>query len=65
MDYDEVMRRVAAISPKLAEHARNCDDARQVVPESMRAMIDAGFFRTMTPSRACPKPAHPVDGSLW
>jgi alkylation response protein AidB-like acyl-CoA dehydrogenase len=51
MDYDEVMRRVAAISPELAEHARNCDDARQVVPESMRAMIDAGFFRIPQPRR--------------
>ena len=52
IDYDEVMRRVAVIAPELSEHARECDDARQVVPESMRAMVDAGFFRIPQPSRS-------------
>ena len=45
IDYDEIMQRVVTISAKLSERARDCDAARQVVPESMRAMIDAGLFR--------------------
>ena len=45
------MRRVAALSPGLAANARACDQARQVVPESMRAMIAAGVFRIPQPAR--------------
>ncbi len=46
------MRRVAELSPGLAANARACDEARQVVPESMRAMIAAGMFRIPQPTRA-------------
>jgi len=51
VDHEEVMRRVAALSPGLAANARACDQARQVVPESMRAMIAAGMFRIPQPAR--------------
>jgi len=45
------MRRVAEIAPKLAERAVACDEARQLVAENMRAMIDAGMFRIPQPAR--------------
>jgi 3-hydroxy-9,10-secoandrosta-1,3,5(10)-triene-9,17-dione monooxygenase len=51
VDHDEVMRRVAQLSPVLAANARACDLARQVVPESMRALITAGMFRISQPAR--------------
>src|SRR5262249_35887459 len=51
IDHDEIMRRVEAISPLLRENSPRCDEARQVVPESMRAMIDAGMFRIPQPRR--------------
>ena len=51
IDHDEIMRRVAAISPKLAERSRECDAARQLVPGSMAAMVDAGMFRIPMPAR--------------
>jgi alkylation response protein AidB-like acyl-CoA dehydrogenase len=50
IDHAEIMRRVAAISPALADHARACDAARQLVPESLHLMIDAGLFRILQPS---------------
>src|ERR1700682_3362457 len=49
--HDEIMRRVAAISPTLRDNAPRCDLARQVVSASMQAMIDAGVFRIPQPSR--------------
>ena len=52
VDHDEVMRRVAAISPALAQRARDSDSARRLAPESMAAMIAAGMFRIPQPSRA-------------
>ncbi len=51
IDHDEVMRRVAAISPALAENARACDAARKLVPESMRLVVDAGLFKILQPRR--------------
>jgi 3-hydroxy-9,10-secoandrosta-1,3,5(10)-triene-9,17-dione monooxygenase len=45
------MRRVAAIAPKLAERAIACDEARQVVSDNMRTMIDTGMFRIPQPAR--------------
>jgi alkylation response protein AidB-like acyl-CoA dehydrogenase len=51
IDHDEIMRRVAAIAPGLADNARACDAARQVVPESIAAMIAAGLFRIAQPAR--------------
>lgn len=51
IDHDEMMRRVAAISPLLRDNAPRCDLARQLVSASMRAMIDAGVFRIPQPSR--------------
>src|SRR5258708_34462473 len=51
IDHEEIMRRVAAISTTLKENSPRCDVARQVVGESMRAMIDAGMFRIPQPAR--------------
>jgi hypothetical protein len=51
IDHDEIMRRVASISPALAQNARACDAARQLVPESMRLMVDAGLFKILQPKR--------------
>ena len=51
VDHLEIMRRVAEIAPKLAERAVACDEARQLVAENMRAMIDAGMFRIPQPAR--------------
>jgi alkylation response protein AidB-like acyl-CoA dehydrogenase len=51
IDHDEIMRRVAAISPALEKKARACDAARQLLPESMRLMVDAGLFKILQPKR--------------
>ena len=51
IDYPEIMRRVAAIAPRLADNAERCDAARQVIPESMALMVEAGLFRIIQPSR--------------
>jgi 3-hydroxy-9,10-secoandrosta-1,3,5(10)-triene-9,17-dione monooxygenase len=51
IDHDEIMRRCAAIAPTLTSHSRECDAARQLVPESMAAMREAGMFRIPQPSR--------------
>jgi 3-hydroxy-9,10-secoandrosta-1,3,5(10)-triene-9,17-dione monooxygenase len=51
VDHDEIMRRVAAITPQMATRAVACDEARQVVSENMHAMIDAGMFRIPQPVR--------------
>src|SRR5258708_8043920 len=51
IDHDEIMRRAVAISPTLAAHARECDVARKLNPESMAAMVKAGMFRIPQPRR--------------
>src|SRR5258708_34721195 len=51
IDHDEIMRRVAAISPTLVAHAHECDAARQLNSESMAAMVNAGMFRIPQPRR--------------
>ena len=51
IDHDEIMSRVAAISPTLAKHARECDAARKLIEESMATMVAAGMFRIPQPSR--------------
>lgn len=51
IDHDEIMRRAAAISPTLAEHARECDAARKLTAESMAAVVNAGMFRIPQPRR--------------
>jgi len=51
IDHDEIMRRAAAISPTLAEHACKCDDARKLTAESMAAVVNAGLFRIPQPLR--------------
>src|SRR5258708_14415515 len=51
IDHDEIMRRVAALSPRLAAHARECDAARQLVPASIAALVEAGMFRIPQPAR--------------
>jgi len=50
-DHDEILKRVASIAPQLARNAAACDQARRVIPESMRAMVDAGLFRISEPAR--------------
>ncbi|MHB8381981.1 MAG: acyl-CoA dehydrogenase family protein [Candidatus Binataceae bacterium] len=52
IDRAEILRRVAEIAPALERNARACDEARMLVPESMRIMRDAGMFRIMIPARA-------------
>jgi alkylation response protein AidB-like acyl-CoA dehydrogenase len=51
IDYAEIMRRVEAIAPQLAENTQRCDEVRQVVPESIALMVHAGLFRILQPSR--------------
>jgi 3-hydroxy-9,10-secoandrosta-1,3,5(10)-triene-9,17-dione monooxygenase len=51
IDHDEIMRRVAAISPTLSAHAHECDLARKLTAESMAAMVNAGMFRIPQPQR--------------
>ena len=51
IDHDEIMRRVAAISPTLAEHSHECNVARKLTDESMAAMVEAGMFRIPQPRR--------------
>ena len=51
IDHDEIMRRCAAIAPTLTAHSRECDAARQLVPQSMAAMLEAGMFRIPQPAR--------------
>jgi 3-hydroxy-9,10-secoandrosta-1,3,5(10)-triene-9,17-dione monooxygenase len=52
VDREEIRRRIAAISPALAERARASDEARRLDPTNLRAMIDAGMFRVVQPHRA-------------
>ena len=47
--HEKIMARIEDIGPGLRAAASACDEARQVLPESMKAMIDAGLFRTMVP----------------
>lgn len=51
IDHDEIIRRVAAISPALTAKTHDSDDARRLDPASMRKMIDAGMFKIPVPSR--------------
>jgi 3-hydroxy-9,10-secoandrosta-1,3,5(10)-triene-9,17-dione monooxygenase len=51
IDHDEIMRRASAISPTLAEHARECDALRKLTAESMAALVGAGMFRIPQPRR--------------
>lgn len=47
--HEKIMARIEDIGPGLRANASACDEARQVLPESMKAMIDAGLLRTMMP----------------
>lgn len=47
--HEKIMARIDDIGPGLRASASACDEARQLLPESMKAMIDAGLFRTMMP----------------
>ncbi|MGH7779417.1 MAG: acyl-CoA dehydrogenase family protein [Candidatus Binataceae bacterium] len=51
VDRAEIPRRVAEVAPALERNARACDEARMLVPESMRIMRDAGLFRITVPER--------------
>jgi 3-hydroxy-9,10-secoandrosta-1,3,5(10)-triene-9,17-dione monooxygenase len=48
---EEISRRIRDIAPTLAANAEACVQARRVVPESIRAMLEAGLFRIVQPSR--------------
>jgi len=48
---EEIAQRVEAIAPVLAAKAEACVQARRVVPESMKAMVEAGLFRICQPAR--------------
>jgi len=62
IDHDEIMRRVAAISPTLSAHAHECDVARKLTGESIAAMVDAGMFRIPTTAPGWRLRAEPADG---
>src|ERR1700689_5736076 len=51
IDHAEIMPRAPAIAPTLSRHARECDAARNLTPESMAALGDAGMFRIPQPRR--------------
>jgi alkylation response protein AidB-like acyl-CoA dehydrogenase len=51
VDHREIMRRISEIAPRLSANSAACDTARQVAPQSMRAMVDAGLFRIPQPAR--------------
>jgi alkylation response protein AidB-like acyl-CoA dehydrogenase len=51
IDHDEIMRRIGEIAPALARNAHASDELRQLAPESMRLMIEAGMFKIPVPSR--------------
>jgi 3-hydroxy-9,10-secoandrosta-1,3,5(10)-triene-9,17-dione monooxygenase len=51
IDHNEIMRRVSEIAPILARNSPACEANRQVVEESMAAMVEAGMFRIPQPSR--------------
>lgn len=51
VDYDEIIERARSIAPALALKANGCEAARQVLPESLQLMVEAGLFRILQPSR--------------
>jgi 3-hydroxy-9,10-secoandrosta-1,3,5(10)-triene-9,17-dione monooxygenase len=51
VDYDEIIQRAKSIAPALSVNANGCEAARQVLPESIRLMVEAGLFRILQPSR--------------
>lgn len=48
---EEIARRVAGITPVLAENTQACVRERSLVPASMQAMVGAGLFRIPQPAR--------------
>jgi 3-hydroxy-9,10-secoandrosta-1,3,5(10)-triene-9,17-dione monooxygenase len=51
-DFDaDLVARAAALRPLLSEHAARTESERQVVPEVMRALEDAGLFEVIVPKR--------------
>ena len=49
--HKELMNRVDAILPFLSQRSLACDDARQVVPESIKAITEAGLLKVPQPAR--------------
>ena len=47
VDYDEIIQRAKSIAPALSVNANGCEAARQVLPESIRMMVEAGLFRIL------------------
>ena len=50
VDHD-LVRRASEIRPLLAEHAARTEAERQVVPEVMAALEEAGLFEVLVPKR--------------
>lgn len=51
LDGDDLVQRAAAMLPLLRQHAPGSDDTRQVHPDIIGAMKQAGFFRILQPRR--------------
>lgn len=51
VDHAEIMERVSGLLPELAERARDCDELRRVVPESIDAITRAGLLKIPQPAR--------------
>src|SRR5215469_5058998 len=51
VSHGEIMRRVAELTPRLADKTDQCDVQRKLADESMRAMVAAGMFRIPVPAR--------------
>jgi len=47
--HDQSMERIEAIGPSLRAGANACDEAREVLPQSMAMMQTAGLFRIPAP----------------
>ncbi|MGA0735053.1 MAG: acyl-CoA dehydrogenase family protein, partial [Steroidobacteraceae bacterium] len=48
---DELVRRARAMLPALKARQSEAYAARRLSPETMRDMVDAGFFRILQPKR--------------
>ncbi|KRB84979.1 hypothetical protein ASE00_21725 [Sphingomonas sp. Root710] len=46
---DELRRRARAMGPALRANARKCEDNRSMLPETMEAFEQAGFYRILQP----------------
>jgi 3-hydroxy-9,10-secoandrosta-1,3,5(10)-triene-9,17-dione monooxygenase len=45
----DIVERARALAPRFAERAHAAEEARQIPPESVKDMLDAGFARILLP----------------